>query len=68
MNEKLTRMRTIKQCHEEIKALDTNTAITEWFIRCLCKDNKVKHFMSGSKILVNFDDLLNYLNSPQTLS
>ena len=63
MNEKLTRMRTIKQCHEEIKALDSNTAITEWFIRCLCKDNKVKHFMSGSKILVNFDDLLNYLNS-----
>ena len=68
MNEKLTRMRTIKQCYEEIKALDTNTAITEWFIRCLCKDNKVKHFMSGSKILVNLDDLLNYLNSPQTLS
>lgn len=59
----IPKMKTIKQCFEEIKALDTNTAITQWFIRCLCKENKVKHFMTGTKILVNFDDLINYLNA-----
>ncbi len=59
----IPKMKTIKQCFEEIKTLDPNTAITQWFIRCLCKDNKVKHFMTGTKILVNFDDLIQYLNN-----
>lgn len=59
----VSRMKTIKQCFEEIKKLDPETAVTQWFIRSLCKDNKVKHFMTGCKILVNFDDLLRYLNN-----
>lgn len=61
-NESIARMKTVEQCLKEIKKLDPDTAITEWFIRCLCKDNKVKHFMTGKKILVNYDDLLKYLN------
>lgn len=62
MNLTVARMKTIKQCFEEIKKLDPDTAISQWFIRCLCKENKIKHFYTGSKILVNFDDLINYLN------
>ena len=62
MDYKISKMKTVKQCFEEIKKLDQETAITQWFIRCLCKENKVKHFMTGTKILVNFDDLINYLN------
>lgn len=62
MDYKISKMKTVKQCFEEIKKLDPQTAITQWFIRCLCKENKVKHFMTGTKILVNFDDLINYLN------
>ena len=61
--EKLKRIRTIQQCLEEIKKLDPTTAITEWFIRQLCKQGKVNHFMSGSKVLVNYDDLLRYLGN-----
>ena len=61
-NEQIARMKTVEQCFAEIKKLDENTAITSWFIRCLCKENKVKHFMTGTKILVNYDDLLSYLN------
>ena len=56
------RMKTVEQCHKEIKKLDPDTALSVWFIRCLCKENKVKHFMTGTKVLVNYDDLLNYLN------
>lgn len=63
MREDIIKMRTIKQCYQEIKKLDSDTAITEWFIRCLCKEHKVKHFMTGKKILVNFNDLLTYLNT-----
>lgn len=63
MDYKISKMKTVKQCFEEIKKLDHETAITQWFIRCLCKKNKVKHFMTGTKILVNFDDLINYLNN-----
>ena len=60
--ENIPKMKTVQQCFQSIKLLDSETAITEWFIRSLCKDNKVKHFMSGNKILVNYDDLLKYLN------
>ena len=58
----VARMRTIRQCVLELKQLDPDTAVSEWFIRCLCKDGKVKHFMTGTKVLVNFDDLIQYLN------
>ena len=60
--EKIARMKTVEQCHKEIKKLDPDTALSVWFIRCLCKENKVKHFMTGTKVLVNYDDLLNYRN------
>ena len=57
-----TRIRTIQQCLNEIRVLDSQTAVTENFIRNLCKDNKVKHFKSGNKYLVNLDDLLDFLS------
>lgn len=63
----MTRVKTVEQSFAEIKKLDPDTAITSWFIRCLCKENKVKHFMSGTKILVNYDDLLVYLNFEKEL-
>ena len=68
MNNKISRMKTIKQSFEEIKKLDPDTAISQWFIRSLCKQGKVKHFMSGTKVLVNFDDLINYLSAGKTQS
>ena len=56
-----TRIRTVQQCLNEIKVLDPLTAVTENFIRTLCKNNQIKHFKSGSKYLVNLDNLLSYL-------
>lgn len=54
--------RTIKQCYQFVKELDNDTAITEWFIRQLCINGKIKYYKSGNKSLVNLDSLLNYLN------
>ena len=64
MNNK-TRIRTIQQCLNEIKILDPCTAVTDNFIRTLCKNHQVKHFKSGTKYLVNLDNLLSYLNYTQ---
>lgn len=53
-------VRTIPQCLDELKKIDPQTAITEWFLRCLCRDNKVKHYRNGNKIFICYDELLKY--------
>ena len=66
---KIPRYRTIKECLHAIKKLDDKSAITEFFIRHLCKQGKVQYFASGNKSLVNLDSLLAYLANgayPQT--
>ena len=62
MADTIIRSRTVKECWEYIKTLDTDTAITEWFIRTLCKDNKIQYFASGKKLLINLDNLISYIN------
>ena len=58
----IKRYRTIRQCYEEIKRYDNDSAVSEWFIRSLCKKNIIEYRESGNKSLVNFESLLNYLN------
>lgn len=65
-NFKNPRHRTIKDCLCEIRKLDPETAITEWFIRQLCKQGKVEYFLSGNKSLVNLSSLLRYLGFSET--
>ncbi len=62
MKNTIPTMLTVKNSFEKIKSISPETNISQWFIRCLCKENKVKHFMTGKKILVNFDDLISFLN------
>lgn len=57
----LPQLKTIKGCLEELKALDSNTAVSEWFIRQLCNNGQVDCRMTGNKILVNFNSLIIYL-------
>ena len=60
--DKIARMKTVGNCLIEIKALDPKTDISEYFIRGLCLSGQVKHFKSGTKVYVNYDDLLRFLN------
>ena len=53
--------RTIKECYELIKQNDKDTAITQYFIRGLAKRNSIKTIQSGSKYLIDFISLQNYL-------
>lgn len=41
---------------------DPNTAITYNLIKRLVKDNKIRYFLSGKKVILNYDDLLEILN------
>ncbi len=59
---KLARMRTINEALTLIKKQDPETAVTYNFIRKLLDGDKVRHFRSGSRYILNFDDLLNELN------
>ena len=59
---KLARMRTINEALALIKEQDPETAVTYNFIRKLLDGDKVRHFRSGSRSILNFDDLLNELN------
>ena len=59
----LPRMRTFEQCAKMIKDIDPDTAITEWYIQCLVKDENSTFkawCKTGVKYLINFDELLRY--------
>lgn len=58
---KTPRYRTVRECVAELKKLDNGTAVTEFFVRQLCKKKEIKYLASGSKSLVLYDDLLRYL-------
>ena len=61
IRENSARYRTINATVKELKEIDPNTCISTYFIRCLCNSKKVLSLTAGNKVLVNFDDLLNYL-------
>lgn len=55
------RMRSIPQALKAIKAQDPETAITEHYIRKLCKNGTIKTLPDGKKQLLNLDELLEYV-------
>ncbi|MEG1805477.1 MAG: hypothetical protein RR327_03685 [Clostridia bacterium] len=63
----IPRMRTVKDCIVMIKGEDSGSAVTEYFVRQLCKTGKVKSFSTGKKVLVDLDNLLSFLGN-DTLS
>ncbi len=56
------KMRTIKETISELKAIDSNTAFTEYALRTAIKTGAIPHIQAGNKILVNFDTVQRYLN------
>ena len=62
----LPRMRLLKEAADEMKQLDSGSAVTPYFIRHLALEGKIKSVMAGRKRLINFDDLLDYLTRPSS--
>lgn len=56
------RIRTIREVIALLKKADSQTAVTYHFIRKLCDSGCIKSIRAGKKILINYDELLAYLN------
>lgn len=58
--------RTINDCYNLIKQTDNETAITKYFIRCLAREHKIKVLSAGSKFLIDFNSLKDYLEKGES--
>ena len=56
------RIRTLREAITLLKQADTHTAVTYHFIRKLCDNGQITSIRAGKKILINYDELLAYLN------
>lgn len=63
MNEpiRLPRMRNAKQAAEEIRRMDSGTAITEFHVRKIMKRSLVPTIKSGRRLFVDLDMLIEYI-------
>ena len=62
MNIKIPRMRTVADAVKELKALDKNTAVTEYYVRQLAISGAIERVKSDKKYLVNLDSLIKHLS------
>lgn len=65
MEENLTRkkrIRTIRDAIILLRQIDSQTAVTYYFVRKLCDSGAITFIRAGKKILINYDELLSYLN------
>ena len=58
----IAKMRTINEALSLIKEADPDTAITYRLIKKLLDENKIRHFKTGKKIILNYDDLIEVIN------
>lgn len=58
----LAKMRSINEALSLIKAADPDSAVTYHLIKKLIAENKIRYFMSGKKVILNYDDLLKVIN------
>lgn len=59
----LPRMRSIYQALDMIREEDPDTQVSYHMVRKLCLENKIRCFKSGSKIILNFDDLVEIMTT-----
>lgn len=60
-NAKVKRMRTIKECVKMLKVEDPHSAVTYNTIKTLCLTNQISFIKIGTRYLVDYDSLLDYL-------
>jgi hypothetical protein len=59
----MPQLRTIKDTVAMIRELDNGSGMTDYFIRCLCKSGKIKTLTVGTKVLVYWKSLIEYLEN-----
>ena len=59
----MARLRTINESLKLIKEEDKDTAIRYEFIKQLCENAIIISYRVGPKLLLNYDELIEYLNA-----
>ena len=62
----MIKMRLIREAYMQVKEDDPGTALTLCALRRIVRENKVPVVKIGRKMLLNYDALLDYLNSQGT--
>ena len=55
-------LRSIKKAYEMIHRADPGSAVTIYIIRQWCKEKKVRCLTAGTKILVDYESLQEYIS------
>ena len=58
----IPRIRTISECMSELRKLDSEVAVSEYYVRKLAKENRIINYRSGVKYYVSLDSLIEFLN------
>ena len=59
----LARIRSIQEACTELKKEDPSTSIGVCMIREMCNKGIIKNFKAGKKIFLDYDDLVEKINS-----
>ena len=59
----MARMRLIKDAYCQVKTNDPGTALTLNALRCIVKRGEIPSIKSGRKTLINYDALIQYLET-----
>lgn len=59
----MKRIRTITETLQMLRQEDPNTGLSEFLIRKLANNYKIRSFKTGSKILIDYDSLIAFLQS-----
>ena len=61
----MERIRTINEAVQMIKKEDPESRISAYMIRQLAYNEKIRSIKSGSKVMIDFDSLLAFLQSKE---
>lgn len=61
----MQRIRTITETLQMIKQEDHNTSLSEFLIRKLANNYKIRSIKTGKKIMIDYDSLLAFLQSKE---
>ncbi len=59
----MKRIRTINETLQMLKQEDPNSGLSDFLIRKLANNYKIRSFKTGNKILIDYDPLMAYLRS-----
>lgn len=55
------RFQTINQCYQTLCKEENQTAISQYLIRSLANQEKIRSLVSGNRVYVDYDSLIAYL-------